>query len=139
MSFHRSSSVSAERSAAMPRASSPSSRACVAACPLWVSKPAQREAHDRDAGRIGDDLACGVDRVAEGARRKFGRERAAGVEMRRGLHDVGFDLEDVLEGLVVRLARRRREARLAQELIGVRERDGARAAAGERAEIVASR
>jgi hypothetical protein len=77
-----------------------------------------------------------VDRVAEGARWKLGLERAAGVEVRCGLHDVGFDLEDVLECLVARGARRRREARATQELIGVRERDRARAGARERAEIV---
>ena len=56
--------------------------------------------------------------------------------MRRGLHDVRLDLENVLQRLVARLARRRRELRPAQELLGVGERDRARAAARERSQVV---
>ncbi len=95
----------------------------------------QRHAHDGHARRIGDDLACGVDRVAEIAGGKFGLERVARVEMRRGLHDVGLDLEDVRERRVAGDRRRLREFRAAQELFGVGQRDGARAAAGERTQV----
>ena len=56
-------------------------------------------------------------------------------EMRRCLHDVGFHPQDVRERLVACRRGRLRELRPAQELIGVGERDGAGAAAGERAEI----
>ena len=99
----------------------------------------QRDAHDRDARAIGDDLARGPDRVAECALREAGRERVVGVETRGRLHDVGFDLEDVLQRLVARLSFGGGEAGLAKELLGVGQRDRARSAAGERTQIGASR
>ena len=99
----------------------------------------QRDAHHGDAAGLAMTWHAVLDRVAEAARRKLGLERVARVEVRGRLHDVGLDLEDVLERLVARLAGAAREPRPTQELIGVGERDGARAAAGERARDRSSR
>ena len=41
----------------------------------------KRHAHDRDARAVGDDLAPGLDGVAEPALRKLGREGVVGVEV----------------------------------------------------------
>ena len=76
-----------------------------------------------------------MDRGAEAARRELGFERAARVEVCGRLRDIGFDLEDVRERLVVRGALRRGESRSAQELIGVRERHSARAGTAKRTEV----
>src|SRR5207237_9191780 len=64
----------------------------------------ESDADDGDAGLVGDDLTGGPDRVAESALRKFRFESVVGVEMRRGLNDVRFDLKDVRKNPVARLA-----------------------------------
>ncbi len=87
----------------------------------------QRDADHRDAGGCRDHLRRRADRVAESAFREFRRERATRPQMRRSLHDVRFDLQDVRQRAVACDAFGCGEARLSEELIGVGERDRTRA------------
>src|SRR5438876_9717300 len=63
-------------------------------------EPAVRDTDHRDARLIGDDLGCRFYGVAESGLRELGPERVIGVEMRCGLYDVRFDLQNVCERLV---------------------------------------
>ena len=95
---------------------------------LCVSKPFSETLTAATPALLGDHLRRRADRVAERRRGKLGREDVLAVQIRRRLHDVLLDLEDVGERGVAPLARGRGKPRLAQELLGVGQRDRARAA-----------
>ena len=87
---------------------------------------AEGQAHDGDARLVGRELRRGVDRVSEGPARKPRGELAARMQALRRDHHVALDAQDVRERGVARFALGVREARIAQELLGIGERDRAR-------------
>ena len=120
----------------MPRASSPSRRACVAACPLWVSNPAsvtRATATPPGLASTWQAVWIALPKAPDGnsvlnARRASRCVAACTMS--------ASTLRMCSNALLRAAPAGDGEACATQELIGVRERDRARAGAGERAEIV---
>jgi hypothetical protein len=98
-------------------------------------KAAQRKMDDRDARVAGNELRRRLHLIAEAGLRKGGLEGVLRVDLAGGLHHIAFHREDVPERAIALVAHRVGELGLAQEVLGIVHRDGARAQTGERPHV----